>query len=78
MCPRDGAQNIGAQWRPADFHFSAHGKSAAVHTVRLRGRYLDFPTRAFWRAKYMDDTYLMAVRARRADPTSGKQTITDA
>ena len=49
------------------------GEPAAAQMVRLRGWSPEFPTSAFWRATYIYDIYLMAVRARRADPISVEQ-----
>ena len=67
--------STGTVSRAARFDWNMWSRSLPRLTngVCLRGRYLDFPTRAFWRATYMDDTYLMSVRARRADPISGRQ-----
>jgi len=72
-------KSTGTVSRAARFDWeNGSGESTGAQILSLRGRYPEFPTRAFWRATYMNDTYIMAVRARRADPISGKQKITGA
>ena len=72
-------ESTGTVSRAARFDWeNGSGESAAAQMVRLRGRCPEFPTRAFWRATYMNDTYIMAVQARRTDPISGKQRTTGA
>ena len=71
--------STGTVSRAARFDWgNGSGESAEAQILSLRGKYPEFPTRAFWRATYTEGTYKMAVRARRADPVSGKQKITGA
>ena len=51
-------ESTGTVGRAARFDWeNGSGESSAAQILSLRGRYPEFPTRAFWRATYMDDTY---------------------